>query len=130
MERTSEALRSDMADHISWHVELQVKPGHMAAFRALTREMVQATKAERGALIYERFIADDNEAVHVFERYSDSAAAVAHLRTFAQMYGKRFTDLVDRKHFSVFGTPTPELRQILDPLGARYFAPLAGFSRG
>ena len=94
----------------------------------LTREMIDATKAEPGTLIYERFIADD-EDVHVFERYRDSAAAVAHLRMFAQMFGKRFADLVDRKRFSVFGTPTPELRQILDPLGARYFAPLAGFSR-
>ena len=85
-----------MGDHISWHVELQVKPGQMAAFRALTLEMVQATKTERGTLIYERFIAHDNEAVHVFERYSDSAAAAAHLRTFAQMYGKRFADLLKR----------------------------------
>ena len=119
-----------MGDYISWHVELRVKPGQMDAFCSLTGEMVEATKLEHGALIYERFIGDDNEAVHVFERYSDSAAATAHLRTFAQMYGKRFTELVDRKCFSVFGTPTPELRKILDPLGARYFAPLAGFSRG
>ena len=118
-----------MSDQIAWHVELRVKPGQMDAFRALTGEMVEATKKEHGALIYERFIGDDNEAVHVFERYSDAAAAVAHLRTFGHMYGKRFADLVDRKRFSVFGTPTPELRQILDPLGARYFALLAGFSR-
>lgn len=119
-----------MGNYISWHVELRVRPGQMDAFYALTREMVEATRMEHGALIYERFIGDDNEAVHVFERYSDSAAAMAHLTTFAQMYGKRFSDLVDRKRFSVFGTPTPELRKILDPLGAQYFAPLAGFSRG
>jgi hypothetical protein len=66
----------------------------------------------------------------VFERYSDSAAAITHLRMFADMYGKRFAALVDRKRFAVFGTPTPELRQILDSLGARYFEPLDGFARG
>ena len=115
---------------ISWHVELQVKPGQMDAFRALTTEMVEATKCEHGTLVYERFIGEDNRSVHVFERYIDSAAAVAHLLTFKRMYDKRFAGMVDRRRFTVFGTPTSELRQILDPLGATYFAPLAGFSRG
>ena len=118
-----------MSNPISWHVELRVKPGRLGAFRALTSEMVDATKTEVGALVYERFIDDGGEVVHVFERYADSVAAVAHLRNFGKTYGKQFGELVDRERFSVFGTPTPELRQILDPLGARYFAPLAGFSR-
>ncbi len=118
-----------MDAQISWHAELRVKPGRMEAFRALSREMVEETKKERGVLIYERFIDDDNAAVHVLERYRDASAAVAHLTSFMQMYGERFSDLVDRERFSVFGTPTPELREMLDSLGARYFARLAGFSR-
>ena len=119
-----------MSDQISWHVELEIRPGQMDAFRALTREMVESTESERGALIYERFLGDDNQSAHVFERHADSAAAVTHLVTFGRMYGKRFADVADRKRFTVFGTPTPELKRILDPLGARYCAPLAGFSRG
>jgi len=38
---------------------------------ALTSEMVERRKRERGALSNERFIGDD-KAVHVFERYSAS----------------------------------------------------------
>src|SRR5215470_2455096 len=118
-----------MSAQISWYVELKVKPGLMDAFRTLTREMIESTKSERGALIYERFIGDDNQSIHVFERYADSAAAVAHLTTFARLHAERFAKLVERKRFTVFGTPTPELRQILDPLGAKYCALLSGLSR-
>jgi quinol monooxygenase YgiN len=118
-----------MSDQISWHVELQVKPGQLGTLRTLTSEMVESTKSEVGALIYERFISDDSQVVHVFERYIDSAAAVAHLVAFRKMYGERFAKMVDRRRFTVFGTPTPELKEILDPLGAKYVAAFAGFSR-
>lgn len=118
-----------MSNHISWHVELQVKPGQLEAFRAITREMVESTKSEPGALIYERYMGDDGDIVHVFERYVDPNAAVAHLTAFGKMYGARFATMVNRKRFTVFGTPTVELKEILDPLGATYVAALAGFSR-
>src|SRR5262245_18239163 len=119
-----------MNEPISWHVELEVRQGQMDAFRALTDKMVEATRGERGALIYERFICDDGRAVHVYERYADCAAAVAHLKAFRTMFGERYAIMIDRWGFTVFGTPTPELKEILDPLGATYFARLDGFSRG
>lgn len=118
-----------MSDHISWHVELQVKPGQLDALRALTSEMVESTKSEHSALIYERYISDDCQIIHVFERYADPNAAVSHLTAFGTMYGERFSRMVDRKRFTVFGTPTDELKEILDPLGATYATALAGFSR-
>ena len=118
-----------MSEHISWHVELQVKPGQLDALRALTNEMVEATKNEPGALIYERYVSDDRQTVHVFERYVDPNAAVAHLTAFGRMYGEKFSTMIDRKRFTVFGTPTVELRKILDPLGATYATAFAGFSR-
>ena len=118
-----------MSNHISWHVELQVKPGQRDAFRAITSEMVESTKSEPGALIYERYLSDDGDIVHVFERYVDPNAALAHLTAFRRMFGERFSAMVDRKRFTVFGTPSVELKEVLDPLGATYVAALAGFSR-
>ena len=118
-----------MSEHISWHVELQVKPGQLDALRTLTNEMVEATKNEPGALIYERYVSDDRQTVHVFERYVDPNAAVAHLTAFGRTYGEKFSRMIDRKRFTVFGTPTVELREVLDPLGATYATAFAGFSR-
>jgi quinol monooxygenase YgiN len=116
-----------MSDHISWHVELQVKPGQLDAFRAITSEMVESTKSEPGALIYERYIGDDGDIVHVFERYVDPNAAVAHLTAFGKMYGERFAAMVDRSGLLSSNADT-ELKEVLDPL-APYTSPLAGFSR-
>jgi quinol monooxygenase YgiN len=117
-----------MSGEISWQVELAVKPGQLDNFRALTHEMVESTKSEQGVLVYERFVSDDGNVVHLYERYAGSGAAMAHLLAFAKNYGKRFLDMVDRKRFTVFGTPSNELRGILDKFGATYYAPFDGFS--
>ncbi len=118
-----------MSDEVSWQVELELKPGHHEPFRALTEEMVDATRGEAGALIYERFISEDGKTIWVYERYADSAAAVAHLRAFAEQFGDRFTSMVTRKRFTVFGSQSDELRSVLDGFDATYLARLAGFSR-
>ena len=118
-----------MSAEVSWQVELELKPGQRDHFLALTEEMVEASRCEAGALIYERFVSEDGEAVWVYERYADSAAAVAHLKMFAEQFGERFTGMVSRKRFTVFGSPSDELRNILDGFNATYLARLAGFAR-
>ena len=117
-----------MSDEIAWQVELAIRPGELENFRTLTSAMVESTKGERGVLIYERFVSADGTVVYVYERYANSAAAVAHLRTFVQIYGERFAQLVERRRFIVFGTPSAELKRILDRFDATYLRPFDGFS--
>lgn len=117
-----------MVDEISWQVELALRPAKLHEFRALTREMVQAAKRERGVLIYERFIDEKAAVVQLYERYRDSVCALGHLRAFSVTYGERFAGLVERKRFCVFGTPSAELKSVLDGFGARYFGRFDGFS--
>ena len=118
-----------MGDQVSWHVESAVRPGQLDSFRVLTSEMVESTRGEAGVLSYERFVSDDGKVVHVYERYIDSEAAVAHLLAFRKKFGERFEGLVDRKRFTVYGTPSNELKELLDAFGAQYLAPLDGFSQ-
>ena len=118
-----------MSAEVSWQVELEVKSGQRDLFLALTEEMVEASQREAGALIYERFVSEDGEAIWVYERYADSAAAIAHLRMFAEQFGKRFAAMVTRRRFTVFGSPSTELRSILDGFDATYLARFTGFSR-
>ena len=40
-----------MGVQISWHVELEVNPGKLDIFRALTGEMVASARREDGTLI-------------------------------------------------------------------------------
>lgn len=88
-----------MENTVSWVVELAVRPLALDSFRSLTDEMVEATRAEPGALVYERFVSGDGGIVHLYERYV------------------------------VYGDPSPELRAVLDGIGAAYLRPLGGFSR-
>ncbi len=118
-----------MSAEVSWQVELELKPGQRDLFLALTEEMVEVTRDEAGALIYERFISEDGESIWIYERYSDSAAAIAHLRMFAAKFGERFASMVTRERFTVFGSPSDELRSILDRFDATYLARFAGFAR-
>ena len=117
-----------MGDQISWHVELAVKPGQLENFRALTGEMVESTRAEPGVLSYQRFVSDNGKFVYAYERYANSAAAVAHLRTFGKHFSGRFLAMVDRMRFTVFGHPSDELRGLLDGLGATYLKPFDDFA--
>ncbi len=112
-----------MSGQVSWRVELAVKPGQLNNFRTLTNEMVQSTRRESGVLSYERFVSEDGEYIHAHEQFADSAAALAHLETFERAFRDRFLRLVERRRFVVFGTPTKELRRVLDRLGALYLRP-------
>jgi quinol monooxygenase YgiN len=112
-----------MSDQISWHVQLAVKPGQLDNFRALTTEMVESTRPVAGVLNYERFVSADGNFVHVYERYTDSATAVAHLQRFTKNFSGRFMMMVERTHFTVFGNPSDELRGLLDQFGATYLRP-------
>ena len=117
-----------MEDQVSWWVELAVKPGRLGALEALTGEMVESTRQEAGVLGYARFVTDDGKFVQVYERYASSAAAVAHLRTFAATFGGRFQSMVDRKRFTVLGNPSDELKRLLDGFGATYLKPFGTFA--
>jgi quinol monooxygenase YgiN len=118
-----------MGDEIMWQVELAVKPGEFENFRALTREMVEFAKSEPGVLIYKRFASEEEQVVYVYEHFVDSSAAVTHLRAFGKQYGERFVTMVERRRFTVFGSPSDELREILDRFGVIYVALFEGFSR-
>jgi quinol monooxygenase YgiN len=109
-------------------VELAIKPDELANFEKLTAEMITSTRAETGVLSYQRSISDNRQTVHVQESYENSAAAVAHLRKFAAIFGERYRSMVTRKHFNVFGNPSDELRRLLNEYGATYHQPFGSFA--
>ena len=117
---------SHSTNQISWHVELAVKPGALDRFRTLTTEMVEHTHRESGVLNYERYVSEDGGIVHVYERYVDSAAAMAHLLAFREKFGARFSELVERNWFAVHGQPSDELKTLLDQFGTTYLTPFDG----
>lgn len=117
-----------MSDVVSWDLMLSVKDGKLDEFRALMDEMVAATKDEPGALIYEWFVSDDGTAVHIYERYADSDATMAHLGSFAG-FAPRFFGAVDPTGFYVYGNPNEATAEALTGSGAQIMGSLGGFAR-
>ncbi|TIW61021.1 MAG: antibiotic biosynthesis monooxygenase [Mesorhizobium sp.] len=118
-----------MSGHVSWVIEVAVKPGELDNFRGLIKEMIESTRSESGTLMYEWSISEDGSVVHGYERFTDSEAAVAHLSAFAEKFAKRFLAAVDPTRLSVYGTPSDDARGTLAALGPAYLAALGGFSR-
>ncbi len=119
-----------MSDAVSWVLELSVKDGQLDAFKALAQEMSAATQAdEPGAAIYEWFIDGDGKTIHIYERYTDSAATMVHLGNFGAKFAERFLACVDPSRLMVYGDPSDEVRGGLAGLGAAHMTQFAGFAR-
>jgi quinol monooxygenase YgiN len=112
-----------------WILKCAVKDGQLDAFEELMGEMVAATRDEPGALAYEWFVSDDGTAVHLYERYADSDAAITHIDGFLTSWASRFTGCVDVKGFTVYGSPSDAAREKMAPLNANVLAPWGGFVR-
>ena len=119
-----------MSDNIFWVLEVAIKQDELGNFKALMKEMVNATKAnEPNAINYEWFISEDGKSCHICERYMDSAAVMTHLGTFGQKFADRFMATVKPVHLTVYGNPNDEVKKALGSMGAAFLAPSAGFAR-
>ena len=118
-----------MAEQVSWLLELNVKSGQLESFRELMNEMVAATQGEPGTEMYEWFVNEDGTKIHIYERYTDSAATLTHLNNFGANFAKRFMSIVEPTRFTIYGSPNEQTRKILDGFGARYYGPFGGFAR-
>jgi quinol monooxygenase YgiN len=74
------------------------------------------TRREPGVLSYQRFVSEDGAIIHLYERYADSAAALAHLEVFAERFANRLSAMVERNAFTVFGYPSSELKCSTDSM--------------
>ena len=119
-----------MSAHVYWILEVEIKSGQAEAFKAIAQEMSAATKAgEPGTLGYDWSISADGATCHIFEYYKDSAATMVHLGGFGKNFAARFMPMIKPVRFSVYGSPSDEVKKAIAGLGPVYFAPAAGFIR-
>lgn len=118
-----------MKEHVSWVIELAVKPGQLDSFKELMEEMVAGTSSEPETLNYEWYISGDDGAVHIFEKYANSEAMITHVNGFMEKWAGRFLECVDPTRFTVYGDPSDAAKALLAPFGGNYLAPWGGFAR-
>ena len=116
-----------MTSESSWVLQVAPKPGKLDEFTSLMGEMVESTSNEPGAVAYEWFVSDDGSQIHIYKRYADSDATLAHLGAFGENFAERFLGAVDPTGFTVYGSPSDALREGLAALGPTYLGPFGGF---
>jgi quinol monooxygenase YgiN len=113
-------------NEIAWLFELEVKPENRAALEALVPEMAEETKkSEPGSRAYQVFATE--ESISVYERYDDSNAALEHMKNFGEKFAGRFMALVTPVRFTLLGSPSAELLEVVGPIGAIVNTPLGGY---
>ena len=126
-----------MSDNVFFIVGLEVNPDQSHELRSVMEEMVRVTRDdEPGTLNYEWFLNADGTECHIYERYADAAAAVAHSRTFAPELAQR-SQAFPPIRLTAYGKLDQEVREKrLVPLLAAVpgielvvLEPLGGFAR-
>ncbi len=116
-------------DHVYWLTEVDIRDGQADSFEALMRDMVAATRdTEPGTLTYEWSTNADRTACHLFERYEDSAAAMAHLRNFRPFAGRWVATFAPRR-LTIYGSPSPEVVEALAEMRPEVLTMVDGFTR-
>jgi quinol monooxygenase YgiN len=114
---------------VSWVVQCTVKEGEHEAAKALMEEMVAGASEEPGALNYEWFVSDDGGTVHIYEKYADSDATVAHMKAFGQNWAARFMGCLDVQRVTVYGNPDEAAQTAIAPMGGKQLSTWGGFAR-
>lgn len=119
-----------MMKDIFWIFQLNIKDGQINNLEKIKNELVNVTKEnEPGTLGYHWAVNDDKTVCQIYEWYADCDAALIHLKTFVKKYAASLIATGDKTSFTVYGTPSGELKALLDLLGATYMSPLGGFTR-
>ena len=118
-----------MSKVVHWIVELAIKPGKYDDFLEMMNELIESAHLEAGTLNYEWNINDDKTRCHVYERYTDSEAAMIHSRTFEEKFAEKVLSIVDVANFTVYGNPNDEVKETLSEFGAVFMSSIGGFSK-
>lgn len=118
-----------MTDYIQANAELSISAGKIDEFKKLAAEMIKKVEANEPNIVsYDWFLSDDKSKCYVLERYKDSEAVLAHLGNIGEMMGP-LLELAPITRLKLYGNPSDELRQAVEPFGPKVFEHWHGFTR-
>jgi quinol monooxygenase YgiN len=118
-----------MTNSIRAIAEIAIPEGNLDEFKRIAAEIIDEVEAnEPNTLSYEWFLSDDESKCYVVQRYRDSEAILAHLGNIADLSG-RLHEVAPLTGLMIFGSPSDELRQALDPVGPKIFEHWNGVTR-
>ena len=101
----------------------------MDKFTPLIPKLVAATAKEPGALQFEFNIGDDQKTIDIFERYTDSKAALFHQTESFAPHSKEFFAVAKLTRWVSYGTPSDEFKKANADFHPIYMTTYDGFVR-
>jgi len=117
-----------MKNEIYWILEVAVLPGQLENFRAVARDLIASTEKEPDTLGYEWNLNDDGTTCHIYERYKNSDAWIAHVHGFGA-FAERFMQACRPTRFHIYGTPNAAVKAALADFSPVYFSPIGSITR-
>ena len=118
-----------MLCHIVTDFQLFIEEGKLEDFKSIVNTMVEITNLnEPNTLVYEYHINEDGTECHLLETFKDSDAFMVHLGNVGHLFDTLF-ESATMTRAKIYGSPSAELQQALDPLGVEYFTHLNGIER-
>ena len=111
-----------MSGYIVTDFQLSIKEGKLDDFKAIVSTMVEITNLnEPNTLVYEYHINEDGTECHLLETFKDSDAFMVHLGNVGHLFDTLFESAIMTRA-KIYGNPSAELQQALDPLGVEYLS--------
>ncbi len=121
-------MTDTLTENVYWVLVADVKEGQQDALRQLATRFADKTKAEPGALAYEWSLSERGDRLHIYERYADSEAALAHLANVGPVLGDLMA-LVTPVRLDCYGRVSDAFREATKDLPMAYYTQFEGFSR-
>ena len=115
---------------VSWTITCSCKPDSFEEISDLATKMTGYFQSnEPDTTNFELSINSAHDEIHVFERYSNSAQALLHMKAFGEMFGPDFMALLTPVKVVSYGFPTDELSSALSALSPVKMTSFQGFFR-
>ena len=117
-----------MTENIYWILKAKIGDGNLDELKKLAKECCEITKTEPGVMAYEWSIAQDREMLHIYERYMDSEAAMAHMANLSAQL-PQLMGLVSVTEIECYGKASGDFREAAKDFPMVYMETFCGFRK-
>ncbi|MGA0839955.1 MAG: putative quinol monooxygenase [Pseudomonadales bacterium] len=115
-------------NHVYTIFKAEVPEGAVEELRKVAAYMTELTSREPGVIAYEWSLSEDRRRLHVYERYVDSEAGLAHLANAGPELSK-LLDIVSLIEIECYGPASDDLRTAIKDFPLTFLQPFEGFHR-
>lgn len=116
-----------MTENIYWTLQAAIKPGCLEPLKREISNLAKVTSAEPGALSFDFWMNAEETRLFVFERYTDSAAAIAHLSN-VKPHLRGFLKTLELEPIVILGNLSDEGKTAFASFNATYTTFVQGLS--